>query len=77
MWTLILGLVVAAAFLWLAVSRGKQPVVREHIMQQMNDVSASSYDQTTNHFPMPRYDTGPIPGVETPFRVNMYQAYIE
>jgi hypothetical protein len=61
---------------WLAVSRSSHTVVAR-TTAAMKQESASSYEQKTNHFPTPRYDMGPIPGVESPFRVNMYQAYIE
>lgn len=74
MWTIILGLVVAGALVWLAVSRSSHTVARTVTMKQE---PASSYEQKTNHLPTPRYDMGPVPGVESPFRVNMYQAYIE
>jgi len=78
MWTLIIVLVVAGALVWLAVSsRSAQTVVRDKAMLQQQQESASSYEQTTNHFPRPSYDLGPVAGVESPFRVNMYQAYIE
>jgi lipopolysaccharide export system protein LptC len=72
MWTIILGLIVAAVLVWLAVSR---TVPRTAAVKQQEP--ASSYEQKTNHLPTPRYDMGPVPGVESPFRVNMYQAYIE
>ena len=36
---------------------------------------SSSYDQTTNHFPMPSYDAGPIEGHETTFKVNQWNSY--
>jgi hypothetical protein len=36
----------------------------------------SSYRQTTNHMRPPDKLTGPIPGTETPFRVNMFHAYL-
>ena len=45
-------------------------------MAQMNAEPASSYAQKTNHYPMTPVDMGPIPGFETPFRVNMFQAYM-
>lgn len=38
--------------------------------------SASSYEQETNHFKLETGDAfGPLHGVETPFRVNMYNSY--
>jgi len=39
-------------------------------------VEDSSYDQRTNHMDPSPYATGPIVGVETPFRVNQYTSYV-
>lgn len=40
------------------------------------ETSSSSYEQRTNHFVPTRPQEEPIPGVETPFRVNMYNSYM-
>ena len=37
----------------------------------------SSYDQRTNHINPAPYSMGPVQGMETPFQVNQYRAYIE
>jgi len=39
-------------------------------------VEDSSYAQQTNHMDPAPYSTGPIPGIETPFRVNQYTSYV-
>lgn len=36
----------------------------------------SSYSQQTNHMNPAQVSMGPIAGVESPFRVNMFNAYI-
>ncbi len=36
----------------------------------------SSYDQRTNHMDPAPYRAGPVPGIETPFRVNQYTARV-
>jgi hypothetical protein len=36
---------------------------------------SSSYEQKTNHFPMPSYSLGPIQGSETPYQVNQWLSY--
>jgi hypothetical protein len=36
----------------------------------------SSYAQQTNHFVMTPSAMEPVPGVETPFRVNMYNSFM-
>lgn len=36
----------------------------------------SSYNQVTNHMNPASYDMGPITGMQSPFQVNQYKAYI-
>jgi hypothetical protein len=36
----------------------------------------SSYEQWTNHVQAAPYNMGPIPGIQTPFQVNQYKAYV-
>jgi hypothetical protein len=38
--------------------------------------SSSSYEQRTNHAIPTPYDKDPIPGAQSPFRVNMFNSYI-
>jgi hypothetical protein len=40
------------------------------------ETSSSSYAQETNHMPPSTYPQDPIPGVETPFRVNMFNSFM-
>lgn len=46
--------------------------------QVQKTVSAedSSYAQRTNHMSHAPYSMGPIQGMETPFQVNQYRAYV-
>ena len=46
--------------------------------QVMKTVAAedSSYEQMTNHMEPTPFTMGPIAGVETPFQVNQYRAYM-
>jgi hypothetical protein len=39
-------------------------------------VEDSSYDQRTNHMDPSPFSMGPISGMQTPFRVNAYTAYV-
>jgi len=39
-------------------------------------VEDSSYAQQTNHIDPAQYSSGPIPGQESPFRVNQFNAYV-
>ena len=36
----------------------------------------SSYAQTTNHMKFAPYSIGPLQGIQTPFQVNQYKAYV-
>lgn len=36
----------------------------------------SSYAQTTNHMSYAPYSMGPLQGMQTPFQVNQYKAYV-
>ena len=40
-------------------------------------VENSSYAQTTNHMQYAPYSMAPIQGMETPFQVNQYKAYVQ
>ena len=77
MWTALLALFVAAivAFVSVYASPTSSPR-KETIMAQMDAEPASSYAQKTNHHPTTPVDMGPIAGFETPFRVNMFKAYM-
>lgn len=75
MWTVVALLLIGLAIVW--ITRSQTAVSREHLMKRMDAEPASSYAQTTNHFPMPEYSMGPISGFETPFRVNAWHAYME
>ena len=39
-------------------------------------VEDSSYDQRTNHMDPSPFSMGPIQGMQTPFQVNQYTAYV-
>ena len=45
-------------------------------VQNTVSVEDSSYAQRTNHMPYMPYSMGPIQGMETPFQVNQYRAYV-
>lgn len=40
------------------------------------DVQDSSYAQQTNHMMPSAYASEPVQGMETPFQVNQYRAYV-
>jgi hypothetical protein len=37
----------------------------------------SSFDQRTNHMDPAPFSMGPLSGMETPFQVNQYKAYVQ
>jgi hypothetical protein len=37
----------------------------------------SSYNQQTNHMNPAHYDMGPVSGMQSPFQVNQYKAYVQ
>jgi len=79
MWPIVflVLVVVAVVFILMAKSRPTPPVSRETKMVALNVEPGSSYQQKTNHYEMTPVDMGPVSGTESPFRVNLYKAYIE
>jgi hypothetical protein len=79
-WT-ILGLLLAGLAVFYAVYTQRERFVPEFLDQgnvkKTIDTSRSSYAQETNHFKMTRPPPEPIPGTETPFRVNMYNSFTQ
>lgn len=76
-----LGLLVALGAILYALSNYREPFVPEFLEQgnvkQTSKTKTSSYNQETNHFPKVHGPVEPIEGTETPFRVNMYNSYME
>lgn len=77
MWTVLIPAVAILLILWFTISQTTSAPSKEQRMNQMDAVSASSYEQTTNHLQSSKLDMGPISGFESPFRVNLYQSYIQ
>ena len=65
---------------WYLTTRTQETFVPEFLDQsnvkRTAERSSSSYEQTTNHVVPTPYAQGPIPGMETPFRVNMFNSYM-
>jgi uncharacterized protein YpmB len=78
MW-IVIFLVLAVASVLFVLTQFVQTSTpsREQKMVALDAAPASSYRQTTNHFQMTPVNFGAVSGFETPFRVNMYQAYME
>jgi flagellar basal body-associated protein FliL len=78
MWPLVFLVLVVVAIVFIVMAKSKPaPPSRESKMVGLNLEPGSSFEQKTNHFQMSPVDMGPISGTESPFRVNLYKAYIE
>lgn len=78
MWTIVFLVLALAVVFWVLSRKVSAPTEnREAKMVALDLEPASSYAQKTNHFPQTPVDMGPISGFETPFRVNMFHAYME
>jgi hypothetical protein len=75
---LLLGIAVLVIALVLLKSREKfQPEFLDRTqVDRTLAVQDSSYNQQTNHLTPTPYSMGPVEGVETPFQVNQYRAYV-
>ena len=75
-----LAILVAGGVLWYVMRSKRENFVPEFLDQgnvkRTSETRASSYEQRTNHFPMKESDHDAVHGIETPFRVNMYNSYI-
>lgn len=76
-WLLLIGAVLIVA---LVLMRGRERFQPEFLekaqVRKTIAVEDSSYAQQTNHMDPAPYRTGPIVGIETPFRVNQYTSYV-
>lgn len=65
---------------WYLATRTQETFVSEFVdrsnEKRTAETSSSSYEQKTNHAVRTPYAQEPIPGMETPFRVNMYSSYM-
>ena len=83
--TELLALLVGMLAVWLAwstffSSEAKRPDPEFKDMRGVERTDAtidSSYAQRTNHMPAPVVVSPPIEGIQTPFQVNAYRAYVK
>ncbi len=83
--TELLALLVAMVAVWLAwstffSSEAKRPAPKFQDFRgidRTDSVMDSSYQQRTNHMPPPVVNSPPVDGVQTPFQVNAYRAYVK
>jgi hypothetical protein len=73
-------IVVGVLLVWYLSTKTQETFVPEFLDQsnvkRTADNSSSSYEQKTNHMIPTSYDKDPIPGMETPFRVNMFNSHM-
>ena len=78
-WTYV-ALLAAVGVISYVLMQTKETFVPEFLEQgnvkATSETRQSSYAQKTNHFVMTPSPMEPIPGVETPFRVNMYNSFM-
>jgi hypothetical protein len=83
--TELLVLVMALVAVWLAwttffSSEAKRPDPEFKDMRgvvRTDTTMDSSYAQRTNHMPQPPVKSPPMEGMETPFQVNAYRAFLK
>lgn len=65
---------------WYLSTRTQETFVPEFLDQtnvkRTAETSSSSYEQKTNHVIPTPYPQDPIQGMETPFRVNMFNSFM-
>jgi hypothetical protein len=78
-WTYV-ALIAVVALVGYVLMQSKESFVPEFLEQgnvkSTSETRQSSYAQKTNHFVMTPSKPEPISGVETPFRVNMYNSFM-
>jgi hypothetical protein len=74
---LIVAVLAIAAVLMMAPRERFQPEFLDKTqVAKTVAVEDSSYAQRTNHVDPAPYSMGPIAGMQTPFQVNQYRAYV-
>lgn len=75
-----IAVIAGVLLIWFLVSRTREGFAKEFVdrsnEERTDQTRVSSYNQETNHFKptVPLYEEPN--GMETPFRVNMYNSYI-
>lgn len=74
---LVGALLVLAVVLYLGRERFQPEFLDKRQVQTTVARENSSYEQMTNHMDPAPVAMGPIQGMQTPFQVNQYKAYIQ
>lgn len=73
----LLAVAVLAGVLYLTRERFQPEFLDKSQVRRTVSREDSSYAQQTNHMNPAPYDMGPVSGMQTPFQVNQYKAYIQ
>jgi hypothetical protein len=73
---LVIALVVLVGVLYLGRERFQPEFLDKRQVRNTVAREQSSYEQYTNHMTPAAVEMGPIPGMQTPFQVNQYRAYV-
>lgn len=73
---LIVGLILIGLVLWKTTEHYQPEMLDKTQLRKTLMTEGSSYEQMTNHMDPSPYNPGPIQGMQTPFQVNQYKAYV-
>jgi len=73
----LIAIVVLAGVLYMTRERFQPEFLDKSQVNHTVSREHSSYAQQTNHMNPSPYSMGPINGMQTPFQVNQYKAYIQ
>jgi hypothetical protein len=73
---LLMGLVVLGVIVKASTERFQPEFIDRRQVLKTAVTQDSSYDQRTNHMEYESFTMDPIQGVQTPFQVNQYKAYV-
>lgn len=73
---LVIALAVVGYVLYMSRERFQPEFLDKRQVQKTVAEENSHYSQTTNHMNPTPYSMGPIQGMQTPFQVNQYKAYV-
>ena len=78
MWIYLAGAAILLGLaLWNTTERFQPEFIDKTSVRRTVQTMDSSYAQQTNHMSPPRSASGETPGVQSPFQVNQYKAYIQ
>ena len=73
---LLVAMAVLAVVLYMTRERFQPEFLDKRQVQKTVATENSSYAQQTNHMHYAPADMGAIQGIQTPFQVNQYKAYV-